>query len=59
MGRTDLQVSRLGAELQEIGQLSLVEENRAGRILNLALDGGINFLDTSACYGHSTVHFLS
>ena len=51
LGRTGLQVSRLGAGLFEIG--SLADVSVAGRVLNAALDGGINFLDTAACYGHS------
>ncbi len=54
LGRTGLTVSRLGAGLSEIGyQLSLAEEAEASGVLNGALDGGINFLDTSACYGLS------
>ena len=51
LGKTGLKVSRLGAGLAEIG--SLTEEAVAGEVLNAALDGGINFLDTAACYGHS------
>ena len=51
LGKTGLQVSRLGAGLFEIG--SLTDVSAAGRVLNAALDGGINFLDTAACYGHS------
>jgi aryl-alcohol dehydrogenase-like predicted oxidoreductase len=54
LGNTGLEVSRLGAGLAEIGsRLTLAEENRAGDILNLALESGINFLDTAACYGIS------
>lgn len=50
-GRTGFQVSRLGAGLAEIGhRLTLADESRAGRVLNAALDAGINFLDTAACY---------
>lgn len=50
-GRTGFQVSRLGAGLAEIGhRLALADEARAGRVLNAALDSGINFLDTAACY---------
>ena len=51
LGQTGLQVSRLGAGLYEIGLLADVVV--AGQVLNAALDGGINFLDTAACYGHS------
>mgnify|MGYP001111618563 CR=1 FL=1 len=54
LGNTGMEVSRLGAGLAEIGsRLTLAKENRAGEILNLALDSGINFLDTAACYGIS------
>ena len=53
-GKTGLQVSRLGAGLAEIGtRLTLAEEAQAAEVLNAALDAGINFLDTSACYGIS------
>ena len=54
LGKTGLQVSRLGFGLVQIGALrgasGLAE---ADRLLNTALDEGINFLDTSACYGDS------
>jgi aryl-alcohol dehydrogenase-like predicted oxidoreductase len=51
LGRTDLTVSRLGAGLAEMGyQLALEDEETASRLLNAAIDGGINFLDTAACY---------
>lgn len=54
LGKTGLDVSRLGVGLAEIGyQLSFAEEDRAAQVLNSALDAGINFLDTSACYGIS------
>jgi hypothetical protein len=53
-GNTGLEVSLLGAGLAEIGnRLTLADEAQAGAVLNAALDGGINFLDTSACYGIS------
>ena len=54
LGRTELQVSRLGAGLSEIGyQLTKADIDQASKLLNAALDGGINFLDTAACYGIS------
>lgn len=54
LGKTGLVVSRLGAGLSEIGyQLTLADEAEAAQVLNGALDGGINFLDTSACYNIS------
>jgi len=53
-GNTNLEVSRLGAGLAEIGhRLTLADEKQAAQVLNTALDGGINFLDTAACYGIS------
>jgi aryl-alcohol dehydrogenase-like predicted oxidoreductase len=53
LGKTGLEVSRLGAGLAEMGSLTDVSVVR--RLLNLALDAGINFLDTAACYGDSEV----
>jgi aryl-alcohol dehydrogenase-like predicted oxidoreductase len=54
LGRTGLKVSRLGVGLVEIGfQLSEGEVDLAGRLLNIALEGGINFFDTAECYGIS------
>ena len=51
LGRTGLEISCLGAGLSEIGfDLSLDDVKQAGRVLNSAIDGGINFLDTAACY---------
>ncbi len=53
LGNTGLTVSRLGVGLSEIGGLDLDEVKQAEQVLNRALDGGITFLDTSACYGNS------
>jgi aryl-alcohol dehydrogenase-like predicted oxidoreductase len=53
LGATDLQVSRLGVGLAEMGDLSLSETAKAAQVLNIALDNGINFFDTAACYGNS------
>jgi hypothetical protein len=51
LGKTGLTVSRLGIGLAEIGfELTLEEVNHAATVLNTALDGGITFLDTAACY---------
>ncbi len=53
-GNTGYKVSRLGAGLAEIGaELSFDDVAQAGNVLNSALDMGINFLDTAACYGIS------
>ncbi len=50
-GKTGYQVSRLGAGLAEIGmELDLADIEQAGKVLNNALDMGINFLDTAASY---------
>jgi len=53
-GNTGWQVSRLGVGLSEIGfGLTFADEGRAARVLNAALDAGINLLDTAACYNIS------
>lgn len=53
LGNTDLLVSRLGVGLAEIGELELADADRVARLLNTALDSGVNYLDTAACYGNS------
>ena len=53
LGRTGLEVSRLGLGLFSIGSIPLDEAARAGCILGTALDAGVNFLDTGECYGNS------
>ena len=54
LGNTGLQVSRLGIGLAEIGfNIPLSEPERAASVLNRALDRGVTFLDTAACYGVS------
>lgn len=54
LGRTGLEVSRLGLGLSETGfNLPREQTEQAARVLNDALDAGINFLDTAACYGLS------
>ena len=51
LGKTGLNVSRLGVGLARIGQeLTIADVEEAGQVLNTALDNGINFLDTAACY---------
>jgi aryl-alcohol dehydrogenase-like predicted oxidoreductase len=50
LGKTGLDVSRLGVGLSEIRS---TEVSQVAEVLNAALDAGINFLDTSACYGNS------
>ena len=54
LGKTGLEVTRLGAGLAEVGQEHTLDElSHVGRVLNGALDGGINFLDTAPCYFYS------
>ena len=53
LGNTGLRISRLGVGLFEISALASEEQKQAGRLLNAALDAGINFLDTAECYGVS------
>ncbi len=51
LGNTGLTVSRLGVGLARIGyELTMADIEEAGQVLNAALDDGINFLDTAACY---------
>ena len=49
-GKTGFEVSRLGAGLSEIREL---DAEAASKVINAALDSGVNLLDTSACYGTS------
>ena len=54
LGATGLQVSRLGIGLAEIGfNIPVSQPARAASVLNRALDRGVTFLDTAACYGVS------
>ena len=52
LGNTGLQVTRLGFGLAEIERQERHggDVSDAARVLETALDGGINFLDTAACY---------
>lgn len=52
LGKTGFEISRLGIGLAEIGETE-TEVAQVDRLLNTALDNGINFLDTAACYGNS------
>tara|TARA_B100001996_G_scaffold146303_2_gene111475 strand:- start:6269 stop:7204 length:936 start_codon:yes stop_codon:yes gene_type:complete len=50
-GKTNIEVSKLGLGLAQVGfQLGNEEFKTAEKILNTALDNGINFLDTAAMY---------
>ena len=50
LGRTGLEVSRLGIGLSEIGSS---DKETSKQILHTALVNGINFFDTASCYGMS------
>lgn len=50
LGRTGLEVSELGFGAWEIGWTRPEEGDEVGRLLNRALDLGINFIDSSAAY---------
>lgn len=51
LGRTDLDVSVVGFGGLSIG-LASTEQERVTRLLNQALDRGLNMIDTAECYGH-------
>lgn len=51
-GQTGLEVSALGLGAGQIGDARL-DENAVGRLLNLAVDEGINLIDTARGYGLS------
>ncbi len=53
LGRTGLKISPLGLGLAEISRQDRMggDVTSAEKVLNEALDNGINFLDTAACYG--------
>ena len=55
LGRTGLEVSRLGFGLASIasGDARGKDVSDAARVLEAALDAGINFLDTAAGYGNT------
>ena len=54
LGKTDLEVGRLGIGLSEVGfNLELTDVEQVRDVINQALDSGVNFLDTAACYGIS------
>ncbi|MFH1571266.1 MAG: aldo/keto reductase [Gemmatimonadota bacterium] len=50
LGRTGLEVSALGFGAWEIGWTPVAEGEPIGRLLNEALDRGVNFVDSSAAY---------
>jgi aryl-alcohol dehydrogenase-like predicted oxidoreductase len=52
LGKTDMEVAVLGFGGSEIGFESVAEETVA-RLLNSALDAGLNVIDTAECYENS------
>ena len=50
LGKTDLDVTRLGIGLSEIGTS---DQENVTQLLMAALESGINFFDTSSCYRRS------
>ncbi|CAN5608178.1 aldo/keto reductase [soil metagenome] len=52
LGQTGLEVSLLGFGGSEIGDSS-VDQATVERLLNAALDAGLNVIDTGECYGQS------
>jgi len=52
LGKTGMNISRLGIGLAEIGFEETTQKN-VNELLNTAIDLGINFFDTSACYNNS------
>jgi aryl-alcohol dehydrogenase-like predicted oxidoreductase len=56
LGRTGLSVTVLGFGAMDLGgppPASEISDDEAGRVLNAVLDSGINYIDTSVCYGTS------
>lgn len=53
LGKTGLQVSRIGLGMFQIGKLPADSDPQVSRLLNTALDKGINFLDTATGYDYS------
>ena len=54
LGMTGYEVGRLGIGLSEVGfNLELTDVEQVRSVINQALDNGVNFLDTAACYGIS------
>lgn len=53
LGRTGLEVSRLGIGLAAIAQETLDDMKSVERVLVTALESGINFFDTAECYHDS------
>jgi aryl-alcohol dehydrogenase-like predicted oxidoreductase len=50
LGKTDLEVSRLGFGGAEIGLVPNVKQSHVDTLLNSALDSGLNLIDTAAGY---------
>ena len=55
LGKTGLEVSVLGFGGAEIGFQKSAQEN-VEKLLNAALDAGLNVIDTAECYGSGGEH---
>lgn len=58
LGRTGLQVSRLGVGgggPSQLGQRAGIAENESVEIVRIALDAGVNFIDTAEAYGTEAI----
>ena len=54
LGRTGLLVARLGIGMAEAGfNLDRTDIRQVRHLIDVAVDSGVNFLDTAACYGLS------
>ena len=53
LGKTDLEVMPLGLGTAELGYIADFSQEDCDRLLNIALDEGVNFIDTAVCYGDS------
>ena len=51
-GKTDMRVSALGFGGAEIG-FEGIEQSKVNQMLNNALEGGLNVIDTGECYRDS------
>jgi aryl-alcohol dehydrogenase-like predicted oxidoreductase len=51
LGKSDLKVSRIGLGAMQFGPMWIEDKEVMKKILNLALDSGVNFIDTAEIYG--------
>jgi aryl-alcohol dehydrogenase-like predicted oxidoreductase len=51
LGKSDLKVSRIGLGAMQFGPMWIEDKKVMNKILNCALDNGVNFIDTAEVYG--------